>query len=162
LSLLLSFPAQAADFLGAREHLITAADVRGLGVHGDRVLIAAASDLKASRWRRARALIALRFAPSEESLAFLRAVIDEKKPASQGADVLDLAAAAGSLAPYGRAALPDLLPLVVHASADVRHAAAQALGTIDAPEAESALRARLYVEKDVGVRDVVARALRAR
>ena len=143
--LLLSFPAHA-DFLSAREHAITAADVRALGAHGDRFLIAAAGDVKASRWRRARALIALRFAPSEESLAFLRAVIDEKKAASQGADVLDLAAAAASLAPYGRAALPDLLPLVVHASADVRHAAVQALGSIDAPEAESALRARLYVE----------------
>jgi HEAT repeat protein len=153
--------AGAADrILGAREHVITAAEVKSLGEHADRLLIAAATDGKSSRWRRARALIALRFAPSSESLAFLRAVIDEKKSFVEGADALELAAAAGSLAPYGRDALPDLLPLVTHASTDVRHSVAAALGTMTEPEAESALRARLYVERDPGVRDAVARALR--
>jgi hypothetical protein len=157
--------AGAADrILGAREHVITAAEVKSLGEHADRLLIAAASDGKSSRWRRARALVALRFAPSSESLAFLRAVIDEKKSFVEGAEVLELAAAAGSLAPYGPEALPDLLPLVTHASADVRHSVAQTLGSVyevsGAPEAESALRARLYVERDPGVRDAVARALK--
>jgi HEAT repeat protein len=146
--------------LGAREHVITAAEVKSLGARADRLLIGAATDAKATRWRRARALLALRFAPSQEALAFLRALIDEKKQASQGADLLELAAALGSLQPYGREALPDLLPLATHPSADVRHAVVQALGEIAAPEAESALRARLYVERDPGVREAAARGLR--
>jgi HEAT repeat protein len=158
IALLLSVSAVAAPadrILGAREHVITAAEIRSLGEHADRLLIAAAADQKASRWRRARALIALKFAPSEESLAFLRAVVDEKKTASQGADLLDLAAALTSLQPYGNAVLPDLLPFLTHASADVRHAAVVALGAI--PEAENALRARLYVEKDPGVARALAK-----
>lgn len=148
------------QILGAREHVITAAEVRSLGEHADRLLITAASDGKASRWRRARALLALRFAPSDESLQFLRAVIVDRKEAQSGAEVLELSAALTSLAPYGKQALPDLLPMATHASADVRHAVVQALGGISAPEAESALRARLYVERDAGVRDAAARALR--
>ena len=163
--LLCSLPALAAPvdrILGAREHVITAEEIKSLGDHVDRTLINAASDARASRWRRARARIALQFAPSEESLAFLRAVISEKKQASQGAEVLELAAALTSLAPYGREALPELLPLATHPSADVRHAVVQALGNIAEPEAESALRARLYVERDPGVRDAAARALRKR
>jgi HEAT repeats len=161
--LLLSLPALASPLdriLGAREHVITVEEVGSLGEHADRLLIAAAADQRAGRWRRARALVALRFAPSSESLAFLRAVIDEKKGAWHGADVLELAAALTSLAPYGVDALPDLLPLAAHPAADVRHAVVQALGAIAAPEAESALRARLYVERDPGVRDAAARALR--
>jgi hypothetical protein len=151
--------ARLAEFLGARERVITAADVQSLGEKADRILIAAASDGKASRWRRARALLALQFAPSTESLTFLRAVIAEKKAAQAGADVLDLAAALTSLGPYGRDALPDLLPLLTHSSADVRHAVVQALSSIREPEAESALRARLYVEREAGIREAVARAL---
>jgi hypothetical protein len=165
LFLLLSLPALAAPVdavLGAREHVITAAEVQSLGANADRLLIGAASDGKASRWRRARALLALQFAPSSESLAFLRFVIDGRREAKAGADVLELAAAVTSLHPYGKEALADLLPLATHASADVRHAVVQSLARIPAPEAESALRARLYVERDAGVRDAVARALKNR
>lgn len=160
---LLCAPALAAPIdraLGGREHAVSAEDVRALGPHADRVLIGVASDARVSRLRRARALLALRFAPSDESREFLRAVIADKRACVEGADVLDLSAAITSLSPYGREVLADVLPFAAHASADVRHATVVVLGAMQAPEAQSALRARLFVERDPGVRDAAARALK--
>jgi HEAT repeat protein len=162
LLLLISGAAWAAPVdkvLMMREHVVTAEEVRALGPRADRLLIGVASDARSSRLRRARALLALRHVPSEEAREFLRAVIADKREAVEGADVLDLAAALTSLSPYGREVLTDLLAFVAHRSADVRHAAISALGAVHEPEAESAIRARLYVERDPGVRDAAARAL---
>jgi hypothetical protein len=163
LLILLALPAFAAPtrldrILGAREHVITAAEVRSLGERPDRLLIAAASDDKASRWKRARALIALQHAPSEEALTFLRFVIANKQGALEGADVLELSCALSSLRPYGKDTLADVLPFLTHASADVRQAAVVTLSPL--PEAQTALRARLYMERDAAVRDALSRSIR--
>jgi hypothetical protein len=153
----LAAPNKVDRILGAREHVITAAEVRALGERPDQLLIAAASDEKASRWKRARALIALQHAPSEDALQYLRFVISERKSAVEGADVLELGAALASLRPYGKVALADLLPFVTHSSADVRQAAVVTLAPL--PEAQTALRARLYLERDSAVRAALGRAI---
>ncbi len=144
LALALAAPSLAAEkspakilekLVGSRERAVTADDVRALGGNAGRLLIGVASDTHASRFRRARAILALRFAPSGEARDFLRAVIADKTGAVEGADVLDLASAVTALQPYGREVLGDVMPLVTHASADVRQAAVTTLGTLHAPEA---------------------------
>jgi hypothetical protein len=136
--------------LGAREHVITAEEIRALGEHADRILIGVASDAKSSHYKRTRAIIALRHAPSLETRDFLRDVLLRD-------DVLDLAAAIGSLQPYGDEIYADVLPFLTHANAGVRHAAVLTLAPIH--EAESALRTRLYLERDPAVRDAIGKIL---
>jgi HEAT repeat protein len=146
--------------LGARERAPSADDVRALGPSGVRQLIGVATDARTSRLRRNRAILALRHVASAEAREFLRAVLADKKEAVEGADVLDLAAAVTALQPYGREVIADVLPLLTHASADVRHAAVVTLGAMHAPEADNALRIRATVERDPGVRAAAVSALR--
>lgn len=146
--------------LGGIERVAGPEDVRRLGSDADRVLIAVASDGRTSRLRRMRAILALQHAPTMEALDFLRAVLAEEGAAIEGPEVLDVAAALSALAPHGREVLSDLLPFLTHHSADVRQSAAAALAATRAPEAAAALRARVVVERDMGVRGVVLRALR--
>jgi hypothetical protein len=163
LLLLFSAAAWAAPvdrLLGGREHVITAEEVRALGQNAGRILMGVFSDAHQSRLRRARALLALRFVPSDEVREFLRTVVHDRREAVEGADALDLAYAISALSPYGRDVLAELLPFLAHRSSDVRSAAVSTLGASGAPEAESALRARLYVERDPGVRAAAARALK--
>jgi hypothetical protein len=136
--------------LGAREHVITAEEIRSLGEKADRILIGVAGDARSSHYKRTRAIIALRHAPSQESLAFLRDVLSHE-------DVLDLAAAIGSLQPYGDEVFADVLPFLTHANAGVRHAAVLTLAPL--PRAETALRTRLYIERDPAVRDALGKIL---
>jgi hypothetical protein len=145
--------------LGGVERAPTAEAVRALGPAADRLLVAAASDGRTARLRRMRAIAALAFAPSAYARAFLLAVVRDQGGATRGADVLDVAAAAGALAVYGPTVAPTLVPLLAHASADVRQSAAAALGRARAPEAAGALRARLAVERDAGVHEELVRAL---
>jgi hypothetical protein len=149
--------------LGGVEHAATAEEVRALGPSADQILIAVASDETASRWGRRRAVLALRYAPSAAAQAFLLELLRARAGAPQDgeADLLELAAALAALAPYGRAAAGTILPFVAHRSADVRQNAAAALALTGAPEADGALAARFAVERDPGVRRVVARSLRA-
>jgi hypothetical protein len=148
-----------ARALGGYERAPTADGVKQLGPDADRVLISVASDARTSRVRRMRAIYALRFVPSAEALTFLRAVLDEKRGAVEGADVLDLAAALGALSAHGPEVAGELLPFLTHRSADVRQAAAAALAHTQAPEAPAALRARLVAERDPGVRAALSRLL---
>jgi HEAT repeat protein len=147
--------------LGGIERAPTESTVRALGPTAAAQLIKVADDPSTTRVRRMRAIYALRFVPSESAHAFLRQVVKENQSASEGAEVLDYAAALGSLAPYGEADLPVMLAALDHPSADARQAAAAALAQVRSPRAESALTLRLAVERDVGVRRHLTLALRA-
>ncbi len=145
--------------LAGVEHVPGADEIRRLGPGTDAALITYASDARASRLRRLRAVAALRFVPSIAAHAFLDQLVAERAKATDGADVLDLAAALGALIPYGHDALATELRYLTHASADVRQAAAAALGQLHEPDARGALAARLIAERDAGVHVAVERAL---
>lgn len=149
-----------APVLGGIEHAPTEADVRRLGATATSELLRAADDPTLSRLWRMRALYALRFVPSPAAHSFLLEVVAARSSATEGADVLDYAAALGALAPYGREELPTFLSALAHPSANVRHAAASSIALIKVPAADGALRLRLAVEQDVGVRRALVRALR--
>lgn len=153
--------AEVERVLGGYEHAPTAEEVKRLGTGADQVLIAVAQDARTSPIRRARAIGALRFVPSAGAHAFLRALIDEKARAPEGADVLDVASALAALAPYGREDLALELSYLAHASVELRHAAAAALGVIADAEALPSLRARLAVERDGGTRLMLARSIKS-
>jgi HEAT repeat protein len=110
---------------------------------------------------RARAYRALALYPEPETATALRAAVAEHADEEAGIDVIYLRAAVDSLAQVaGPAAVDDLVPLLDHASRDVRAASAIALGDTGSGDAVTPLRARLSVE-DVGqVRLAIAEALR--
>jgi HEAT repeat protein len=151
--------ARLAPVLGGIEHAPTEADVRRLGAGATSELLRAADDPTLSRLWRMRALYALRFVPSAAAHSFLLEVVAVRSSATEGADVLDYAAALGALTPYGSEELPTFLGALAHPSADVRHAAAAAIGLMKVPAVDGALKLRLAVEQDVGVRRALVRAL---
>jgi len=112
-----------------------------------------------TRTRRARAIAALEYVPSPTAREFLVALVADKKKASDGPDVIDVANAASALSPYGRQALTVVLPLLAHVSADIRQSTAYTLDQIHSPEAMAALRTRLTTERDSGVLIQIRRAL---
>lgn len=110
---------------------------------------------------RLRAYRALALYPSAETSAALRDALVDHGAADQGIDTVYLRAAMDSLARVdGAAAVPDLTPLLDHASRDVRAAVAAALALTGSPDAISPLRDRLAVEPVDQVRLAIAEALR--
>ncbi|HZS36788.1 MAG TPA: HEAT repeat domain-containing protein [Polyangia bacterium] len=146
--------------LGGYEHAATADEVKRLGAGADQILIGVAEDARSTAIRRTRAIAALRFVPSAAAHAYLRALILEQGRAPAPADVLDVAAALGALAPYGRAELPLVQRYLGHASAELRQSAAAALGLIADAGALPSLRARLAVERDPAIRTVLSHSIK--
>jgi hypothetical protein len=142
--------------LAGIEKSVDEATIRDLGPGADEALIRYAEDRATSPLRRMRALAALRWAPSQAAREYLLSVIAVEKSATGGAQVLDVSAAAGALAPYGDEVLADVAALAAHSSADVRQGAAAALRAIDTPAARAIVQARFAVEPDPGVRRVLA------
>jgi HEAT repeat protein len=139
------------------------ADLRRLGPGVDDVLIEIAEDPRTQPLRRARALHALGWVPSVAGRDYLRATLRALAPPGRApagpAEVMALSACARALGRFGADAAPDLLALVAHPAADVRQAAAAALGESGALAARPALEQRLAVEPHPAVRAALARAL---
>ncbi len=109
---------------------------------------------------RIRAYRALALYPGAATEAELRAGILQHS-AGSGVDTLYLRAAVDSLVQIaGPDAVDDVVPLLDHASRDVRASAAMALGDTGSEDAVSPLRARLSVEQVGQVRLAIAEALR--
>lgn len=110
---------------------------------------------------RIRAYRALGLYPGSATEAALRAALAENA-AGAGVETLYLRAAAESLVKVaGAGAVDDIVPLLDHASRDVRATAAVALGRTGSDAAVPSLRARLSVEEVGQVRLAIAEALRA-
>jgi len=109
---------------------------------------------------RIRAYRALAFYPSPATESALRAGI-VAHAGGGSVDTLYLRAAAESLVQIaGADAVDDLVPLLDHASRDVRATTARALGDTGSAQAVSPLRARLSIEEVGQVRLAIAEALR--
>jgi hypothetical protein len=109
---------------------------------------------------RIRAYRALGLYPGTATATALRAGISEHA-AGGGVEILYLRAAIDSLVKVaGADAVDDIVPLLDHASRDVRATAAIALGHTGSDAAVAPLRARLSVEEVGQVRLAIAQALR--
>jgi hypothetical protein len=153
--------ASVERLLSAVELSTRPADLVRLGPGTGHVLVEIARDPATRPIRRLRALAAIAFVPSEEGRALCREVIARESSSVDGGEVLDVGACAHTLGVFGKASLPDLLPLLHHASAEVRTGAIRGLAATRAPAAERALRAHLPSEPDAEVqarlRDELAR-----
>jgi HEAT repeat protein len=109
--------------------------------------------------RHLRAIEALGHVPTPEALEFLRHILQHNRSAVDALPVYELAAAARALAGYGPQVERELVPLLAHQSADVREGAVFGLSRLGTEGAVRALRARLLIEKESGVRAALARAL---
>ncbi len=145
--------------LGGFEQVVNSDAVRSLGAGTDVALISYIEDRKLSSLRRQRALSALAQVPSATVRDYLVGRVRAQKSAERGAEVLELAAAIGALAPYGAQVLSTVTPLIGHPAPDVRQAAAVTLGTMRLPSTSTALAARLTIEPDPGVKAALRRAL---
>lgn len=156
-------PSRAAveRLLGGYESQVTASDFLRLGAGVDHQLVAIAVDGKTRPLRRNRALAALGMVPSSEGRELLRAVVRDNLKASQGIELLDLRVAVRALGAFGPEEEADLVPLLVHSDADVRIAAAEALGEAHAMGAVPSLRLRMSVEREGAVVRALSRALEA-
>jgi len=147
--------------LAGFEQVVNADHVKSLGAGTDTALIGYIEDPTVNSLRRQRALGALRHVPSSTVRDYLLARIKAHKAADHGAEVLELAAAIGALAPYGTAVLSSLLPFLSHPAPDVRQSTAAALEAIHSDTTANALAARIAVETDPGVQTALRSALQA-
>ena len=145
--------------LAGYENAAQPEDFVRLGIGADRVLIAIARDPKTVPVRRVRALYALGHVPSRAGRELLSSMLRSLARHTEGLAVLELAACAEALGGSGPDAQGEIIPLLVHASDDVRMGAARGLARTRAPGAARLLRQRLSVERDAGVRGVVEDAL---
>ncbi len=141
------------DLLGAYEEPPKQAELVALGAGVDAELMAIADDGAVPHSRRANAVIALQWFPSDTVRTFLVAHLEP------GADALLRRKAATSLGAFGPVAVPDLTKALADADVHVRAAAARALGTIADPSARQALEQRLPVETDASVKSAITKSL---
>ena len=146
------------DFIPSRSALDAAL---GAGAESDLIAIArGTAEESADPGVRIRAYRALALYPGAAVEAELRAAIFQHAGGA-AVDMVYLRAAADSLVELaGPDAVDDLVPLLDHASRDVRASAAFALGDTGSDDAAPPLRARLLVEEVGQVRLAIAEALR--
>ena len=152
------------ESLSGIDHVPTRGTLDGLlGGAAESTLIAIARGIaeeSADPGVRIRALRALAAYPSAATETALREAIADHA-GEQELDTLYLRAAVDSLVQVaGPDAVTDLVPLLDHASRDVRASTARGLGDTGSDAAVSPLRARLSVEEVGQVRLAIAEALR--
>ncbi|MDP2317375.1 MAG: HEAT repeat domain-containing protein [Pseudomonadota bacterium] len=146
------------DLLSAYEEPASAADWRALGEGAGAELYAVAQDTSLSHTRRAGAVYALGFFPTEAHRAYLAALAT-----TDGADSLLRRKAVYALgAGWGDRAVPDLARALAAPDSQLRAATARALGKVGTPTAQEALRARLATESDAMVRTTLTTVLGGR
>ncbi len=147
--------AQVLDLLSAYETPAGAAEWRALGASAGVELYAVAQDAGLSHTRRAGAVYALGFFPTEAHRAYLAGLAT-----TDGADAMLRRKAVYALgAGWGDNAVPELSRALAAPDVQLRAAAARALGQVGTPGAQDALRARLAAESDTMVRTTVTTAL---
>jgi HEAT repeat protein len=147
--------AQVVDLLSAYEEPATAAQLRALGADVGAELLAVAQDTTLSHTRRAGAVFALGYFPTDAHRGWLSALAT-----TEGGDSLLRRKAVYALAAgWGDAALLDLGRALAAPDTQLRAATARALGRIGSPAAQDTLRARLAAEADPMVRSTLSSAL---
>jgi hypothetical protein len=153
-------PRDLARVLGGYERTASADDIRALGPDADRLLIEHAEASGQTRVQRQRAIVALRFVPTARARGYAQSLLAASAAATEGPQAIDAASAITALSAYPDA-LPLILPQLSHKLAEVRHAAAAALGVLRARDAIGPIQLRLSIESDPGVRLVLGRVLRS-
>lgn len=147
--------AKVVDLLSAYEDPAGAAEWRALGVGAGAELYALAQDTSLSHTRRAGAVYALGFFPTDTHRALLAGLAT-----TEGSDALLRRKAVYALGTgWGDGALPELSRALAAPDTQLRNAAARALGKVATVGARDALRARLDVEADPAVRTTLSTAL---
>lgn len=169
LSLLLgAVPAGAEDLRPAVERLLSGYEpadpgpaLRRLGPAAADALLALARDRSVMPIRRLRAIEALGHVPTPAGQVYLLQLVERQRGTRDSLAIFEVAAAARALGAFGPAALPALLSVADHRSADVREGVVASLGRLGTQEASAILRRRQAVEKDSGVRAVLRDAMTA-
>ena len=148
--------AHVRGLLSGIEHVPTDADWRRLGDGALPVLIDLFNSPAEPAFVRLRALGATGAFPRPAVRTFLLAAarVEHQHDLLVREAVVTLARA------FGAAAVRDLLPFLSHPEVVVRDATARSLGRIGGAQAIRALRARLALEHDEGVRSSIEGALR--
>ena len=108
---------------------------------------------------RLRAIEALGYVPTPAGQSYLRELITQIGSANDER-VFTLAAAVRALGAFGPGELVSLAPLLGHGSADVREAATASLAKMKSDSVLPALKERLAVERDSGVKASLNNAIR--
>ena len=153
-------PRDLTRVLGGYERTANADDIRALGPDADRLLIEHAEASGQTRVQRQRAIVALRFVPTARARSYAQWLLQASAGATEGPQAIDAASAITALSAHADA-LPLILPQLSHKLAEVRHAAAAAIGVLRAREAAGPIQLRLSIESDAGVRLVLGRVLRS-
>ena len=147
--------AKVLDLLAAYEEPADAAEWRALGAGADAELRAIATDAALSPTKRAGAVHALGYFPTEANRALLVGVL-----AGPGGDAMLRRKAVYALGNgWGEGALPELTAALADTDVQLRVATIRALGRLGTPKAQEALRARAALETNGTVRTELARAL---
>lgn len=164
LPLLLAGPARADEALHARvvdlvsglESSPSAADWTALGAGAEAELVAIAADSGMLPTQRGNALLALGNFPTERARGLLVGTLSDAS-----ANVLLRRKACSALAQgWGADAVPALAVALGDADVQLRQSAASALAKVSDPAAAEALRARLAVETNASVKQVIEKAVK--
>lgn len=146
---------RVVELLSGMESSPDAADWAALGPAAEAELLAVAQDATALPTRRGNALVALGHFPTAAAFALLTHTLGD----AAAPELLRRKACMGLAAGWGAAAVPALGAALAEPSVLLRQSAARALGTVDDPAAEAALRRRLAVESDASVLAVIGKAV---
>jgi len=133
--------------------------MKQLGAPAADVLLRLLSDRATPALIRLRAIEALGYVPTPAGRTYLRNIVSEIGVVDDER-VYTLAAALRALGAFGPAELPGLALFLSHGSADVREAAAAGLAAMNSESALPALKQRLTIESDSGVKETLKTAIR--
>jgi HEAT repeat protein len=150
--------ARVVELLSAYEDPPSAAEWRALGEGAGAELFTVAQDTTLSPTRRAGAVYALGFFPSEARRTWLATLAGS----ADGDAMLRRKACYALANGWAEGALPELSAALASPDVQLRAAAARAIGRIAAPAARTALERRLGTETDAMVRGAITASLGAR
>ena len=142
--------ARCLDLLSAYEDPAGEAEWRALGAGAGAELLAIAKDSSLSHTKRANAVVALGWFPTDDARGYLATLAP-----TDGESLFRRKAVYALGAGWGDAAVPDLSKALTSPDNPLRAAAARSLGKVGTPAAKDALKARLSVESDRMVLDAI-------
>lgn len=146
--------AHCLEMLSAYEDPAGEAEWRALGTGAGAELLAIAKDSSLSHTKRANAVVALGWFPSDASRTYLNTLAG-----TDGESLFRRKAVYALGNGWGDAAVSDIARALAAPDGQLRAAAARSLGKVGTPAAKDALRARLTVESDGMVRDAISSSL---
>lgn len=148
--------ARVVDLVSGLERSPSAEDWSLLGPGAVVELLALAEDSSMLPTQRGNALLALGNFPTDRAQTLLVATVVDASASA----LLRRKAGSGLAHGWGASAVPALTVALGAADVQVRQSAASALAALSDPAAEDALRARLAVETNTSVRQVIEQAVK--